>query len=120
MMGHVVVNDMGEREIRLSADRPAGAVLYSGHRLAVDERTLSSVLQYYFDRSRGTFLFLDYVKWDKVRAESAPSAPTAECLFADSAARGLARSYESLLDLASGRLGRLGKIHIYRHESDEV
>lgn len=101
------MNDIDGTQIRLATQAPGVASIYSGHKLAVGRDTLSRVLSYYFDRSRGRFLFTDYTK-----AEGQDGR-----LFHEEAQRGLERSYETLLEAAAMKLGSFRKIHIYRHEN---
>ena len=117
---HVVVNNMSDREIRLCLGPTDGEVIYSGHKLAIDHTTLSRVLQYYFDKSIGRFMFLDYVKWDKFSGSTPGLQGMAGCLFTEAPDKGLMRSYDSLLELATSKLGRFRKIQIVRDETAKV
>jgi hypothetical protein len=119
-MRHVVVNNMGDRVIRLCLDPSDGEVIYSGHKLGIDQSVLSEVLQYYYDKSSGRFMFLDYVRWDRANGTSPGIPGMSGCLFSDAPEKGLVRSYESLLELATSKLGRFRKIQIVRDETAKV
>ena len=97
--------------MRLVVGDPHGHALYSGHKHGVGGEVLKDALHYYYDRLKSRFLFVDYCKWeDKYGAEPIRQDMTG-CMFEDGdAARGLFRSYETLLDLAGRRFGRFKKI----------
>lgn len=111
-MRQFVINNLNDREIICSSEKIDGEIIYSGHKLAIDRKLLPFVLQHWFDKLYGKFHFVDYLKWYKIYGANSLDRAMTECLFNDSdSARGLSRSYDTLIDLLSEE-GKFKKINI--------
>lgn len=113
-MKRIIINNLEERNIVCSIyDDIEGDIIYSGHKMAINEKVLPHVLQYYFDKFNSRFLFLNYMSWKKLY-NLEPFQPTmTNCLFTEpNSSSGFRKSYESLLELMNKEFGKFQKITI--------
>jgi hypothetical protein len=111
-MSYIIVNSLGINKIACSLEPIKGRNIYFGHKSKIEKDILSNVIMYYYDKSKSRFLFMDYLKWNKIYNLEDDGNKVLECLFPDSnATKGLETSYFSLLDLMKEKYGNFKKIN---------
>jgi hypothetical protein len=111
-MKQLVVNTLNHTDIICSLEELEGAIIYSGHKLAIKRDILPYILHHWYDKFYSRFVFVDYLKWKKVYNKETIERDMTNCFFNDSDnIRGLEKSYHSLLDLLVTEYGKFSKIH---------
>lgn len=112
-MKYLVINNLEERNIVCALEKVEGRILYSGHKLAIEDKVLPQVLQYYYDKFNSKFMFVNYLLWKKNYNLQPFNHTMTNCLFSEpNHQNGFKKSWSSLLDLMSGEFGKFQKINI--------
>lgn len=115
MTNPIVVNNLDKKKIICTPEKITGDIIYSGHKMAIDPKTLSQVLQYYYDKNFSRFIFIDWMKWKYNYAPEELNREMTSCFFYNNNNKdGLQQSYMSLLDLIKSEFGNFRKINFIR------
>lgn len=112
-MSYLTINNLEDRNIICTLEKVEGDIIYSGHKMAIDEKVLAHILQYYYDKFNSRFMFVNYMTWKKIYSLKSFDATMTACLFSESNYQsGLKKSYTSLIDLMGIEFGKFQKINI--------
>lgn len=112
-MKYIVINNLEERNIVCTVDKIDGRLIWAGHKLAIDDKILPRVLQYYYDKFNSKFMFVNYLLWKKNYNLKPLEHTMTSCLFSDANYQnGFKKSWTSLIDLMGTEFGKFQKINI--------